>query len=212
MARRTAPLAAALALLTLGACAPSFNANVSRFQQLPVPSGQSFTVVADDARLAGGLEFAQYAALVAGRMGAVGFRPADDPASADLVVRMRYDVDQGREKVRSTGFADPYYARGYWGGYYGRPYHWGYHDPFLFGSAWSGMGPEVESYTVYTSTLDLRIDRASGERVFEGKASAQSLSNRLTYLVPNLVDAMFTNFPGKSGETVKITVPPEKRK
>jgi len=26
--------------------------------------------------------------------------------------------------------------------------------------------------------------------------------------VPNLIEAMFTGFPGHSGETVKITVPP----
>ncbi len=61
-------------------------------------------------------------------------------------------------------------------------------------------------------SLELRIDRASdGKRLFEGKAEAQSLSNKLTYLVPNLIDAMFVNFPGKSGETVKITLPPEKK-
>jgi hypothetical protein len=29
--------------------------------------------------------------------------------------------------------------------------------------------------------------------------------------VPNLIDAMFTNFPGQNGEDVKITLPPEKK-
>ncbi|HWU03390.1 MAG TPA: DUF4136 domain-containing protein, partial [Novosphingobium sp.] len=57
----------------------------------------------------------------------------------------------------------------------------------------------------------LKIDeRASGKRVFEGHAEAASTSNRLSYLVPNLVEAMFTNFPGNSGETLRITVAPEK--
>jgi hypothetical protein len=70
----------------------------------------------------------------------------------------------------------------------------------------------VTSYTVYTSDFSLKIDRAAdNRRLFEGKASAQSLSNKLTYLVPNLIDAMFTNFPGQNGENVKITLPPEKR-
>ena len=54
----TAP---ALALVALSGCATSFKADVARFQQLPTPAGQSFTVVADDPRLAGGLEFAEYA-------------------------------------------------------------------------------------------------------------------------------------------------------
>jgi hypothetical protein len=48
--------------------------------------------------------------------------------------------------------------------------------------------------------------------VFEGKAEAKSRSNRLPYLVPNLVAAMFTGFPGNNGETVRISVAPEKKK
>ena len=48
-----------------------------------------------------------------------------------------------------------------------------------------------------------------GERLFEGRAQAISTSNHLQYLVPNLVDAMFTGFPGNSGETVRISIAPE---
>ncbi|RYD96065.1 MAG: DUF4136 domain-containing protein, partial [Sphingomonadales bacterium] len=29
------------------------------------------------------------------------------------------------------------------------------------------------------------------------------------YLVPNLVQALFTDFPGRSGETVRISIAPE---
>jgi hypothetical protein len=64
--------------------------------------------------------------------------------------------------------------------------------------------------TVYTSELDLKIeDQRNGRRLFEGKAQAASRSNRLGYLVPNLVEAMFTDFPGRSGETVRISIAPE---
>ena len=38
-----------------------------------------------------------------------------------------------------------------------------------------------------------------------------SRSDDLTYLVPNLVEAIFTGFPGNSGETVRISVAPEGR-
>ena len=30
-------------------------------------------------------------------------------------------------------------------------------------------------------------------------------------VIPSLVDAMFTGFPGHSGETVKITIPPKQQ-
>lgn len=203
--------ASALALATLGGCATSFKANVARFQQLPPAQGQSFTIRAEDPRKAGGLEFGHYADLVAERLTQYGYRRAVDPASAQLVVRLDYAVDQGRERIERTGFARPYW-HGPWGypGYYGwrGRYMYGFYDPFLFDSY-----GDVSSYTVYGSMLKMRIDRAGqGKALFEGTARAQSLSNKLTYLVPNLIDAMFTNFPGNSGEEIKVTVAPEPRK
>jgi hypothetical protein len=206
--------AAALLLLAVAACATPFKADVSRFQsQLPAPSGQTFAVVADDPKLSGGLEFEQYARLVENRMANLGYTPVADPARAQLIVRFDYGIDNGRERIRSTGgFGprwDPWYGYSpYWGrhrfGYWGGPWHYGWHDPFF--------DSRVDSYTVYTSGIDLKIDRAAdGQRLFEGKAEAVSTSNRLQYVIPNLVEAMFTGFPGNSGETVRITVAPEKK-
>jgi len=204
-----------LAFLALGACATPFRADVQRFDALPATQGQSFAVVASDPDLSGGLEFGQYALLVEQRMTELGYRLTDDPASAELLVQMDYEVDKGREKVVSD--YDPFYSsigyRGHLGrGYYGRHrYRYGYHDPFLFGGhGFSGYG-NVRSFTVYTTELDLKINRQSdGQRLFEGTAEARSRSKNLTYLVPNLVEAMFTNFPGNSGEKVRISVAPEK--
>ncbi len=221
MTIRFAKLSAAPALLlALAACATPFNADVSRFQtQLPAPTGESFAVVADDPALAGGLEFSQYAQLVEAEMARLGYAEAATPEAASLLVRFDYGVDKGRERVRTTGFSrDPFYSP--WYGY-SRPFYrssfgyngfsrrgWGYgfYDPFFGGS-------EVTSYTVYTSGIDMKIDRQeTGERLFEGKAEALSRSNRLQHLVPNLVEAMFTDFPGNSGETLRISIAPEKTK
>ncbi len=196
-------LAGAIAI-GLSACAPSFNADVSRFQsQLPAPQGQTFAVVAEDPALAGGLEFALYADLVAAEMAELGYIESAAPEAATLLVRFDYDVDNGRERVRSTGLnADPFF--GPWGGFRGRgfrrSYAFGFYDPWL-------AGPQVRSYTVYTSGVEMKIDNtATGERLFEGQAQAVSRSNRLQALVPNLVDAIFTDFPGNSGETLRITI------
>jgi len=209
--RRLKLAAVPVLLAGLAACASPFKADVSRFQsQLPAPQGQTFTVVADDPALAGGLEFARYADLVEAQMARLGY--AEAPADkATLLVRFDYGVDQGREKVRSTGYRDPFYSpwygyHPYWGygGYFSRPWGYGWYDPWFDNN--------VESYTVYTSGIDLKIDRAAdGARLFEGKAEALSTSNRLQYLVPNLVEAMFTDFPGNSGETVRISIAPEKK-
>ena len=206
---------APVALLAVVGCATPFSASVSRFQQLPVPQGQSVYVVADNPRLAGGLEFGRYAELIAQRLSGFGYTRAASPVNADLIVHVDYMVDRGREKIRSTPYVGPRFGYGIgWGGY--RPYYgfgrrawvYGYDDPFLWGS---GYG-DVESYTVYQSELDMKIERrGTRERLFEGTARAQSFDDDLTTLVPNLVEAMFTGFPGNSGQTVKITLAPPER-
>jgi hypothetical protein len=43
--------------------------------------------------------------------------------------------------------------------------------------------------------------------LFEGRAQARSQTDEAGILVPNLIEAMFTGFPGRNGETVRITVP-----
>ena len=221
---------APLALLAVAGCAQNFNARVNRFQAMPAPQGQSFFVKAGDPKLDGGLEFATYAGQVGQRLSALGYQAAPSPENASLVVTLAYGIDQGREKVRSTsgfdncfGGFDPWCRSrfGFYGGFgghggYGSPYSWrggryayGFYDPFLFGS---GFNNNIESYTVFTSDLTMKIERkGNGERLFEGTAKAMSVNDNLTYLVPNLIDAMFTGFPGNSGETVRITVAPPKK-
>ncbi|MGJ3649240.1 DUF4136 domain-containing protein [Sphingomonas sp. GlSt437] len=205
--RRLVLVATAAAALSLTSCADSFSAKVSRFQALPAPAGQTFAVEPGDPRLRGGLEFNQYANLVAARLTEKGYHEAAPGTRPDLIVSMSYSVDHGREKVESWPRPYPYgpYGR-FYGGFGYRPYYFGFYDPFGF-----DRYDDVRSYTVYTSELDLQIKSAAdGHNLFEGTAKAVSTDDELPHLVPNLVAAMFTGFPGNSGETVKITIPPQK--
>ncbi len=100
---------AGLLVLGLSACAEGLDTKVTRFQsQLPAPQGQTFAIVADDPSLAGGIEFGQYARLVAGEMVKKGYTEAASPEAASLVVRFAYGVDKGRVHVQSTGIRDPF--------------------------------------------------------------------------------------------------------
>ncbi|MFX9065645.1 DUF4136 domain-containing protein, partial [Acinetobacter baumannii] len=86
-------------MLALSACATPFDARVSRFQrELPAPAGQTFAIVPEDPRNAGGLEFGQYASLVAAQLQKVGYVPGN-PQTADLIVKFDYGVDKGRDRV-----------------------------------------------------------------------------------------------------------------
>jgi hypothetical protein len=202
-----------IAALALSACAESINTTVSRYQAMPAPQGQTFFLVpgggmADN----GGLEFQRYAGIVTQQMQARGYSPAASAQSANMIVQFGYGVDRGQMRYVSDPFPARYGWDG-WGGFYGgargfyRPrfgwgggYSWGWDDPF-----WGGG---IDSYVEYHSQIDLHIrQNGTNAALFDGRAQARSATNRLDVLVPSLVDAMFTGFPGRSGEVVKITIP-----
>ena len=223
IATRLVKIAAPLAALaTLGACAaPGFQTQVSRFNALPAQGtaatqGQTFYITTDDPKLAGGLEFGQYAGMLSQEMVAEGFVPAASAESADLIVRMDYKVVDTQIQVYRSVDTFGLYGLSGWSGYWGRhPFYYGRHHrraAFAFGfyDPWFDSPMRLQNVTVYTTELDVRIDRRIDDtRVFEGKAKARSNTNNLQKVVPNLVVAMFTGFPGNNGETVKITVLPE---
>jgi hypothetical protein len=205
-----------LTLLTLAAgCAPTFEARVARFSALPAPAQQSFSIESRDPQKSGGLEFATYANLVRQRLTSVGYAEARSPSDASLIVLLDYNVGPPRERVetRYSGYGGfGYGGWGYRGGGFGR---WGY-GGFGWNPYWGGFGygtgfgyPEVYSVTQYNAQLAMKIVRASDQAsVFEGRAETVSDTNNLTKLVPNLVTAIFTNFPGNSGETVSVKFDP----
>lgn len=201
-----------LSALGLSACATGLPTKVSRYQAMPHPQGQSFVIAPMNPADEGGLEFSRYAALVAEHLQAQGYAQAQSPQQATMVVHLGYGVDDGHTEIVS----DPFYygpRYGYGWGYgrgWGRGYYWGWNDPFWYAPY---GGPYVRSYTYYVSELDMNIRRkADNVSLFEGKAKARSRSDNLGKLVPSLVEAMFTGFPGNSGEEIKITVPPEGKK
>jgi hypothetical protein len=222
LSKKLLTLAAPAALLALGGCATGFPAQVSRFQAMPAPQGQSFVIQAADSADRGGLEFSQYADLIRRHLTSLGYTEAPSAESATLVVSVDYGVDDGKQQVVDwgpSGFSRYGGFGGWGGGFYGprwsrfgygrglrSPFYWGWDDPFFFGAR------DIDVYTVYTSFLDLDIKRtADGRSVFEGTAKARSRTDDLRALVPNLVEAMFTGFPGNSGEQVRITVAPERK-
>jgi hypothetical protein len=199
-----------LSALSLSACATGLRTQVSRYQAMPAPQGESFVVVPQNPSDMGGLEFSRYAALVTQQMQAHGYVPAASINQATMVVQVGYGVGDAQTEIRSY---PSFYGHGYgWGGYpfyYGhRSYYWGWSDPFWYG----GYDNDIRSYTYYVSELDVHIRRkVDNASLFEGKAKARSRNDDLASTVPSLVEAMFTGFPGNSGETIKITIPPAGR-
>ncbi len=218
----TAAVLLGASALAVGGCAATLPTKVTRYQAMPVPAGQTFAVVPGmGAARRGGLEFQTFAQLAAQQLNARGYRQVANPAQAQLIVQLGYGVDGGRQVVQEEPFVGPRYGFGgydpFWGVYTGRPYYsrfgygFGYGrfgSPFYYGwddPFWNGG---LRVYTEYRSQLEMDIrDRATNQSLFDGRAQARSTTDELGTLVPNLIEAMFTGFPGRSGETVKISVP-----
>lgn len=205
--RGTGTALVVLACLTLGACASTFRSDVARFHRLnEAPQNAAFTVVPADDSKQGSLEFQQYAGLVRRELSAFGYRPANDAVAAELSVEIDYGVSKGEQIVRSRptvfygfygvhGRSNPFYT-GYWyrGALYG-DYPFGYRD--------------VYTETMYTRTLKMTIVRsgdAGREVMFEGEVVSVGRDRRLPEIMPYLVQAMFTNFPGESGVTKEVVI------
>ncbi len=186
-------------VLLLGACQQTMDADVTRFHTMPANfAGQSFTILPEQQQV-GSLEFQHYAELVAAALQSYGLRPvAHEGPQADLVVQIRYaSIGSHTDYVYDPG---PYWGGGWgWGGW---------------GPGWGGYyDGAVSSYTLYSQMLDVGIfegaDWRSGKRqmVFEGRAVGQSEIRSLNVAMPYLVQALFQNFPGNSGQTVRVSIP-----
>ncbi|MBT5185627.1 MAG: DUF4136 domain-containing protein [Kordiimonadaceae bacterium] len=209
----------------LASCTQSIRSNVTRFHALPAPNGEKIVIVPMNAANNGSLEFANYAALVGNALGSYGYLPANGE-EADLVVELDYDVIQGPTKIRSSassrGFVSygSYYGRymnpwfpyrglhsGYYG-FYGSPYAFGnIYDPFgYYPLGWSNNN--VRSIPNYTRQLKMviRPNKDNGQNLFEGEVSSTGRSAKLHEVMPYLVQAFFTNFPGVSGSSERVSI------
>ncbi len=142
---------------------------------MPAPDGQSFVVQTTNPKLEGGLEFSQYAGLVAQELRAKGYSQAQSAhvrnacreyrTMAWMMARTKVEEPALAMALVTVGSAVPMVmdtatVHAITGGGM-RP----------SGGSPFGPIPQVDSYTVYTSHLEMTINRTrDGERLFEGKA------------------------------------------
>ncbi|MCP5382531.1 MAG: DUF4136 domain-containing protein [Kordiimonadaceae bacterium] len=207
----------------LASCTQSISTNVMRFHQLPQPSGEKIVIVPMDPANKGSIEFANYASLVGNALGSYGYVPANGE-KADLIVELGYGVDDGQQVVRSSPGMYGFMGYGYYGGYYNpwfpyrSPYYYGsafYGSPYYYGGLYDpfgyyplGMAPTVRTYTNYTRHLKMVIkpNKENAQNLYEGEVTSTGRNANLHEIMPYLVQAFFTNFPGVSGSSERISV------
>ncbi len=205
----------------IASCKQSIRSDVMRFHQLPMPSGEKIMIVPSNSTNSGSIEFANYATLVGNALGGLGYLPSNGEAP-DLIVELDYGVDDGQKIVRSSPSSFGYlgYA-GHFRSYYnpwfpfGNRYSYrGGYSPLYYGGYYGdhygplGMVARERVYTRYTRYLKLVIkpNQDGSQNLYEGEAKSIGRNNRLHDVMPYMVEAIFTNFPGESGFSEQIIV------
>ncbi len=211
-----------LALLA-AACAAPIRSDVTRFNTLSTPKGETFIVLAKNPAKDGSLELQSYAAEVSRHLIAEGYRPAGE-GKPNMIVTIDFGISEPLEEGYEsrpapyfgfTYFGHPYYPYGYpyydpFGPYYG-PYY-GYSGYYAFRRSHLSYLYGTSDYKriVYERAFEMAIQKNEGKYLFEGRAVSVGRSNDLPKVVPALIEALFTDFPGQDGSTVRVTVKPEK--
>ncbi len=208
--------AALVVVGTLAGCATNkyVTSDVTRFHTLAASlSGKTFAIVAVGAEQEQSLAFHQFGDIINGRLSALGMKQyagTDGPQNADHVVTLEYGIFGPSPDVRTYGYGGPRIGMSY--GYSGR--HWGYglaYDPF-----WNDDN-YVDTRQMFVRRVELYLYRGATyssnrkERVFEGRAVSTGLNGQIEPVMPYMLDAIFKDFPGPSGQTVTVSVqvPPD---
>jgi hypothetical protein len=212
MMRMQSLLAVLFACALLVACASPVRNEVTSFHDATLPRGATVRVVALDRHKENSLEFKHYAQLVRDELQRAGYQPVDRDAEATLQAELDWWVSDGETVIRTRPGTTmrPHYGFGGWYDpfWYGRYNPW--YDPFYHGL--NDRGPETYSFTEYQRDLRLTIvdAHARGKPVFEGRVHSVGREQDIAEVMPQMVSALFRDYPGESGVTRKVTVSRER--
>ncbi len=201
----------------LGGCEAlpyKIHTNVTRFYDPQhIFEKGSFILVAEDAQESSRLEFKSYANLVATYLQDLGYKPfsGTEITQADIIVALSYDSEQKQETryhqqythIPSNGF------------------HINGKDVIWHGSDFTVQQnvPEIVSVTEYKvelifaqgNTARLIEDKwRLPNHIFEARAHHKGRNAPLHSVMPYMIKAIFTGFPGNNGETLDVGIPVRK--
>ncbi len=184
-----------LFIIPLAGCSKTIVSDVTRFHNLTAPNAETIEVVSMDPGLQNSLEFGQYAALIGKNLGKTGYSPPID-ASSQLIAKIGYAL-QSAEGVIDSGPRSSI-AIGASGG--------SHHSGVGVGISFPLGKSEPRQEYVYTLLMEI-IRRSDGTKLYEGRVSSHGQEG-LPLMMPYLVDALFQDFPGKSGSSNRVKTKP----
>ncbi len=207
--RASVVVAAALAMTGCATGPRLVSTQVTTFNQWSALPAEKTFAFARTLEYQDSLEMKSYEDIVRDELAIQGFRLAADPARAELLVTLRPSLVTTQLRVRDPWYGgDPFWRGGFYGGWYGRRGGYGgWYDPF-----WNDW---YSSYTVdvYRRRLEVDIDAraVAGKRYYEGRVESTGETGSLPAVMPYLIRALFSDFPGNNGQTKRVDVPVEPR-
>ena len=188
----------AFILLNAG-CGGLIDINVETFHELNSslsPKSYAFLATSDQKN---SLEYKTYQNLIRKKLEKLGYQEVE-PSNADLQISFNYSISSPQEKVGSvpvygqTGISTSTTRQPSLDGMYSG-------SSTTYEPTYGVVGSETYTYTTYTSRLGLVLLEGGsiGKRLYEGTAKSTGPSGSLSTVMPYLVEALFKEFPGKSG-------------
>lgn len=199
----------------LAGCATFVESDVARFHQLDQePLDKTYFLQAAPGQ-SGDLEFLHYSGLIESGLRANGYSKSA-PSAAGMVASFVYRIDNGRATVSSypifgsTGGATSRASGTLTAGTSQYQYSGTISSAPKIGVVGSGVSSDV----VYMRQLDFFLRKQSagadgGRILYQATVKSEGVNSSLSAVMPAMIEALFKEFPGKSGEakTIRISLP-----
>jgi len=211
-----------LIMILLPSCAPisppGLVAHIAKYHNLePNDLQGSFAIAPANEQQRGSLEFSHYKEILAEELLKRGLREVAMGKEPDFIINVTYSIDSGRTGIRGVPII------GQTGGGYTTYSGISGSNP-VFGSSYTAptfdtVGVAPQSYLFFTRQVNIDFYDGASFRTgklnkrYEAKIISRGTSSELERAFPYMVQALFKDFPGKSGEpaAVKVEIHEEKK-
>jgi len=198
-----------------GTLPPIVRSHVTSFHNISGPiENNTFKVLPYEKSMEGSLQFQNYAKTISSFLERSGFRLAEESHEADYTVFVSFGISSGKTITEST----PIF--GQTGG--GTTSHSGsvYNaagSTFYSGTSYTMptygvVGSSTSTRTQYTRNLALDIVNTSSlksakpQKIYEGRVKSTGKCGDVNIVMSEMIQSLFTQFPGKSGQSVTIDI------
>jgi len=209
MKKMARTLTVVLSLILLSGCSGFVKSHVAVFHQLgEVPTPKTYVFFPLEGQ-ENSLEYKTYIELVRQQLSKFQYREAISDEIPDVVIALSYGIDSGKEKLASvpifgkTGVSSSTtYGTLNTYGNYGT-----YSGTTTYTPTYGVVGSSTVSRTKYSRGLWLYIvdTKSVGTKnlnvLYEASVKSSGSSSQLSRVMPAMIEALFKEFPGKSGKT-----------